>query len=517
MSSKFESRGPMGDQSCLLHRPKTVKFSAFLAGVLAILLLCGGVDPFSTGVILPVKAQGVITVSRNKTALNFPETLQFQLTAAGPARITRVELTYGTNAQSCQSLQSTRQFDFKPDTSIGLDWIWNFRQSKSLPPGAKVWWQWTIEDEAGNKQETERQTLTIEDDSHTWQNLNKGTVTVYWAEGKKEFGARLLDEAVRSLDRLANDTGARLSGDIRLTIYPSTESLSKAVLHLPDWAGGVASSEYGSILLAIEPGEYEWARASISHELAHLVFETLTGNCVGVSMPTWFNEGLAVFAEGPASVSNLNLVNNAQRNKKLPPLNSLVNGFSTEGQDAAVAYAQSGQVMGFLIQKYGSKKLTALVAAIREGTTFDAAMQQIYGFDTDGLDRAWRASKGYAVASASPTVGSGQAAGPSRTPVPTMALWTQAPYVSATPTTSPTSPATPSPIPASSTPEPTLGAAALPAPTTGPAAGLTNSASGGQSTPGISIYIMLGVFLLLASAVAATVLFFRQRTKKSLT
>jgi hypothetical protein len=66
-------------------------------------------------------------------------------------------------------------------------------------------------------------------------------------------------------------------------------------------------------------------------------------------------------------------------------------------------------VVNFMVKIYGRAKMTTLLTSLRDGQTIDEALQTIYGFDTDGLEAAWRESIG------APT----HAAGQDATPVPT--------------------------------------------------------------------------------------------------
>ena len=50
--------------------------------------------------------------------------------------------------------------------------------------------------------------------------------------------------------------------------------------------------------------------------------------------------------------------------------------------------------MRFLIEERGEQKFRDLLVAFREGTRTDDALEQVYGFDQDGLENAWRKSVG---------------------------------------------------------------------------------------------------------------------------
>ena len=66
-------------------------------------------------------------------------------------------------------------------------------------------------------------------------------------------------------------------------------------------------------------------------------------------------------------------------------------------------------MVDFMIKTYGRDKMTALLLDLKNGQTMDQALQEVYGFDTNGLENAWRTSIG-----AKPLNGSSQP-----TPVPT--------------------------------------------------------------------------------------------------
>jgi hypothetical protein len=83
---------------------------------------------------------------------------------------------------------------------------------------------------------------------------------------------------------------------------------------------------------------------------------------------------------------------------RLPPLRNLAGGFSAHADQTNISYAQSGEVVRFLIHEYGPEQMSALLSAIQSGLRINPALQEVYGFDTDGLDNTWRASLGFASA-----------------------------------------------------------------------------------------------------------------------
>lgn len=422
---------------------------------LFIWLLILGLLLFPTG----SRAQTTLQIDENQALVDFPNTLTFEARATGPHEIQQAFLQYGTNSRTC--LQSTvrQKVEFTASTEVQLEWVWRFKESGNLPPGAQVWWQWEVQDSAGNLTTSERQTITIEDNRYTWKQLSQGGITIFWVVGDQAFGQALLNMAQDGLDRLARNAGIEPLEQIRLTIYPSFEAVRSAALFLPEWTGGVAYPEFDCIILGVPPGYEDWAADSIPHEVAHLVSGVRTFNCLGVGLPTWLNEGLSVYAEGEADPQSLIALEAALEGGTLPSLRSLAAGFAANADRANLSYTYSGEVVRFLIETYGPEKMAALLDTIKSGQLIDPALTSVYGFDTDGLDRTWRAvqSGQEQAVSASATPDLNRTPTPEPSEVPTLALWTLAVSLpSETPTAQDTPTKTLIPATATFTPSATL-------------------------------------------------------------
>jgi len=183
----------------------------------------------------------------------------------------------------------------------------------------------------------------------------------------------------------------------------------------------------------------------------------LTFTCLGF-IPTWLNEGLAMYGEGGPQSMELAQFEQARAADQLLALRSLAGGFSEESDRATLSYTESYSVVNFLIQTYGRDKMTALLIGLRNGATADEALQAVYGFDTDGLEDAWRTSIG-----AAPRVGtSNPTPVPTPTQVPTIVPVGAAPVAPAASTPRPTQvQPTATPVPATQTPGPAATAVPL--------------------------------------------------------
>jgi hypothetical protein len=460
-----------------------------------IILLLGLYSPLKSN------AQSPISVDKNLIVSDFPDKLVFQITASSNAKIESIKLLYRTSGATCQSSVAQQVMDFTPALKVDSEWDWDFTLSGVLPPGVEVFWQWEISDAAGNTELTDEQSYLVNDPRHDWNTLSDDQVNLQWYRGDNTFGQALMGMATRSLERMANNAGVRPSSQIWLTIYPTTDELLEVDIHASEWAGGIAYPEYNSTIMAIAPGEVEWASSVIPHELAHLVTEAVVFNCMGMWLPTWLSEGLATYAEGDTSEYDLDQVTTALDDGDLPPLRTLESGFSSVSEEANLSYAQSGMVVTYIIDTYGSEKMSELLNSIKIGNKIDKALTSVYGKNTDGIEADWRISLGYA---AQPTQVPISA---DHTAVPTIALWTSAVRPSATPTSFPTFTSTPVP--------PTMTPAPLDSPTAAPDDFAQASSETATSQGVKSAYIIgFAVVAVILVAAAVIVLFIVSRRRR---
>lgn len=393
-------------------------------------------------VYIPTLGQAGIYIDKDVVEIKFPGTITFFLDAKGEMEITNVKLHFGTLGHTCQQGGARQIIEFDAASDISVNWEWELKRSGSLPPGTEIWWQWEIEDQAGNQLLTERKTATVVDDRHEWQVVTEDIVTIQWYEGDLAFGKDLLVIAMNSLGQLENEMGVLPVDEIHLVVYPSLEEVREALIHTYEWTGGVAMPAYNSIIIGATDTQMEWAEEVITHELTHLVVGVLTFNCSGVQLPTWLNEGIAVFSENNFSSESLNRIVEALENDTLPMLETLESSFSAIPDEAALSYIQSGYIVEFLIQEFGQENFSKLLSTMQGGETIDNALMLVYGFETRDLDAAWRVSLGYDL-----TLEDVAGATSTATLVPTLALWTSIVEPTSTKVVLPTSTLTPSSSP----------------------------------------------------------------------
>ncbi|MFC2008167.1 peptidase MA family metallohydrolase [Chloroflexota bacterium] len=337
----------------------------------------------------PVQAQDKLQIIDDAAQVEFPASLSFGLSARSDVNITDIRLCYTLNRLGFAEVNSEVYIEFVPGTTVDVEWSLDMVKVGGLPPGTSVAYWWLVNDASGDRVETTQTRILFSDNRYQWRNLTEGQVTIYWYDGDESFARELMSASHQALDRLAADTGALLEKPAAIYIYSSTQDLRGAMIYPREWTAGAAFTRFGIIVIGIAPGSLSWGKRAIAHELAHLVIHQITLNPYS-DLPTWLDEGLAMYAEGLPSPQYTSRLYQAITDDNLISVRSLSSPFSAYAEEATLSYAQSYSLVEFLIQQYGQDKMLALLSTFRQGSTYDGALEKILGFDTDALNASWQ-------------------------------------------------------------------------------------------------------------------------------
>lgn len=158
----------------------------------------------------------------------------------------------------------------------------------------------------------------------------------------------------------------------------------------PDWSGGAT---YGNALLLFEG---EGVKATIGHEMTHLIFNEFMGLAQAAQL-RWLNEGVAVYEEIRANQASSafytgRLADTVSANPI--PFSQMVNLAPQDEANRGVDrwYAQVGSVAGFMIRQGGSFNFSLFLGKLRDGAAMDKAIELTYpGMWTklDDVEKAW--------------------------------------------------------------------------------------------------------------------------------
>jgi hypothetical protein len=333
-----------------------------------------------------------IEVLSSEVEVDFPKSLTFNLAVESSHRVTDIELLYKSRKVLSPSVMVTVQLDFKPGIRVETDWVWDTRKS-SLPPGAEIEYSWAIENDAGDRFETETTTLIFDDGRHDWQELEDENIRLLWYERDQSFGRELMETAQQALEDLAKNTEVELEEQVRIYIYVSTEDLQDALVYPNEWTGGMAFPDYAVIAIGIATNNLSWGKRAVTHELSHLIIHQVTYSPLS-NLPAWLDEGLAMYAEGELWGNFKHSLQDAVSSDALFAIPSISGSFPADDDEAELAYAQSYSLVEYILDSYSnsSAKMQQLLQAFSEGASVDNALLEVYGVDSEQLEEDWRSS-----------------------------------------------------------------------------------------------------------------------------
>jgi hypothetical protein len=341
----------------------------------------------------PALAQGSgqITVTNSTVQMDYPDNMNFSCIVKDNVNITSLRLQYQVEQMTFAQVISEANVAFTPGTSVNATYSLNMLRYGQIPQGIGVDYWWIVKDASGNKLQTNPQHYVVADDKHSWHTLTQGKINLLWYGQNDSFGQSIMSTAQAALTRLANNTGAAPDKTVNLSIYTSDQDYAASVTGASEWSGGVTLPDYNSILLLIRPINFSVDVTGVSHELTHVIVNQVTFNPYTI-IPYWLNEGLAMYIQYPTGVlpsQFTNPFNNAISNNTLISVRSLCDPFSAYADKAFLSYAESFSIVTYLIDQYGSNKMLQFLDSFKQGTTYDGALQSVYGFDMDVLFNQW--------------------------------------------------------------------------------------------------------------------------------
>lgn len=218
-------------------------------------------------------------------------------------------------------------------------------------------------------------------------------ITVEFPRSQKHWVKPLLSEAAafkaEVSERLGQDTLTNVR--VRLAEDPKQMALLAPIgAPYPKYAVGVAYSRLNLILLTLAPlhaGAEHDLQETFRHELAHLALHDAVASH---RVPLWFNEGLAVHLSREKAFGRMQTLWSAAVSGNLMPLAEIERKFPKDVVGVPLAYAQSADVVRYLLRQEDSERFQLLIQRVRRGQEFDRALYDSYGMDIRGLEYHWR-------------------------------------------------------------------------------------------------------------------------------
>ena len=208
--------------------------------------------------------------------------------------------------------------------------------------------------------------------------------------------ARDLQETFRAeWPRVVEELGGDIDGELVIRIGRNPDemrALAPTGQPPPAYASGVAYPARGLILLTLAAPE-TWERPDVAsvlvHELSHVALHRAVS---GHDVPRWFTEGVAIYQAHEQSLERTRTLWAGTVGGRLLPFEQLSEGFPREAHHVNLAYAQSADFVRWLhARDDGDRKFREVVRRLREGQTFQTALERTYSVTLTTLEEDWHA------------------------------------------------------------------------------------------------------------------------------
>lgn len=289
--------------------------------------------------------------------------------------------------------QSSRTLSFVPESN-GQVIIFHDLEVDPLKPFARVYYWFELVNLDGSSVTTPSYWFDYLDNRYTWQTSETELFQISWVDGDAAFGQKLQKIARDGLEEATTLLPVTPELPIRIYVYPSLEDMQSALTFSGQtWTAGHTSPDIGVILVSIDNPSTELIEMErqIPHEIMHILEYQLTGDHYG-SIPVWLSEGLATSVELYPNPDLQRALNDAQTNGTILPFSSLCEGFSSDANQAQLAYAQSVSFIKFINGRFGSSIFPNLLENAASGLTCENLVQTTLAVSLDQLQQDWMAA-----------------------------------------------------------------------------------------------------------------------------
>lgn len=324
-------------------------------------------------------AGGSIEVVETDEAVDFPGNVDLSVTAQGDDNIVEVRLFYRTVGSNIWAYAYPK---FVPSNRITASLNLTGEVSTYLPPGTEVEYYYEITDAQGNMLRTDNTVVVYEDTRFDWNEIEIGPLTLNYynqSESKVKSVAESLEEDLERLQRLLQlDQTTEIKGVIysrRSHTLDAFPQQSRTTTEQQIFQGFAFPNRRIFLGLGMD-------RGLIVHETTHLLLSQAMGDSA-LPIPSWLDEGFASYMDPSVKVFS-----GGSLDSRTNPLRAM-NTVTGTPHSIGSFYQKSLSVVAYMIDDFGESNFQQFLSKLSSGSTMDAALIDVYGFDVDGLDTRW--------------------------------------------------------------------------------------------------------------------------------
>jgi hypothetical protein len=340
------------------------------------------------------RAQSGVVIDSTNAENDFPNGVNFSLSFHSDVDFSKLKVTF---RYTIPPEGASVYEEPKCNGGTKVQCTYNLKSGPKLflVPGANVNYYWQVDDDAGNSVKTQPATFVYDDTRFDWKSMTEGNLTVFYYAGSESDVRSLLQTGVEGLQRMEQLLNTQVGFPVKVFLYDSAEDMQPAALSSSEspergviTLGEVFFSDTAVVAQDVRPEDI------MRHELAHIVVRQAVKGPFG-NLPAWLDEGTAMYAQSGLLSNEEQALKSAIESDEVLSLRAMSSAsLGRTSVNVSLFYGQSWSVISFLVDQYGKAKFADLFATFKAGSTVDKAFEQVYDFDQDGLENAWRESVG---------------------------------------------------------------------------------------------------------------------------
>ena len=214
-------------------------------------------------------------------------------------------------------------------------------------------------------------------DESGWETLESEGLTLKIAQSNEISTVGLLDSLVSLRADVAGKLGHVPIPSVEIYVASSERDFRTLTKdRIPHWGIGVAYPQAMTMVLQYRAGQSAALLQTARHEFSHLLLHNAIVSA-GNHVPTWFNEGVAMWVAKEWRLQQSFAVALAAVRHGLVRLSAVDSVLTFDSSRAHLAYDQSYLAVLFLIHRGGEGAVEDLIADLRDGTSFDVALYRV--------------------------------------------------------------------------------------------------------------------------------------------
>ena len=226
----------------------------------------------------------------------------------------------------------------------------------------------------------------------TWYYIQTDHFDIYFSqagENLAEFTSKIAEESLTSIEKSFN---YKINNRVSIIVYNSHNDFQETNItdeYLSEGIEGFTELFKNRVVIQFM-GSYKEFRHLVHHELTHAVIndmfyggsiQNIIANNITVSLPQWFNEGMAEYQSLGWDINTDMFIRDAAISEYLPDINNLSGYF---------AYRGGQSVFYYIAKKYGKEKIGEIINKIRGTGSVEEGIKASIGLSLDELSDRWK-------------------------------------------------------------------------------------------------------------------------------